>query len=62
MEIIDCAFALCKSVKYGDSAREMFRDADVVVFIGGLPRKKGMERKDLLQKNKSIFVEQAHAL
>ncbi len=40
----------------------MFKDADVIVFIGGFPRKKGMERKDLLQKNKSIFVEQAKAL
>ncbi len=40
----------------------MFKDADVIVFFGGFPRKKGMERKDLLQKNKSIFVEQAKAL
>lgn len=40
----------------------MFKNADVIVFIGGFPRKKGMERKDLLQKNKNIFVEQASAL
>lgn len=40
----------------------MFKDADVIIFIGGFPRKKGMERKDLLQKNKNIFVEQASAL
>jgi malate dehydrogenase len=40
----------------------MFKDADVVVFIGGFPRKKGMERKDLLEMNKKIFVEQAKAL
>lgn len=32
------------------------------MFLGGFPRKKGMERKDLLQKNKNIFVEQAKAL
>ena len=28
----------------------------------GFPRKKGMSRKDLLQKNKNIFVQQAKAL
>ena len=40
----------------------MFKDADVIVFIGGFPRKKGMERNDLLQMNKKIFVEQSKAL
>lgn len=40
----------------------MFKDADVIVFLGGFPRKPGMERKDLLQKNKQIFVEQSKAL
>jgi len=34
----------------------MFKDADVIVFIGGFPRKKGMERKDLLDMNKKIFI------
>jgi malate/lactate dehydrogenase len=40
----------------------MFKDADVIVFIGGFPRKKGMERKDLLDMNKKIFIEQSKAL
>lgn len=40
----------------------MFKEADVVIFIGGFPRKKGMERKDLLEMNKKIFVEQSKAL
>ena len=40
----------------------MFKDANVIVFLGGYPRKPGMERKDLLQKNKQIFVEQASAI
>jgi malate dehydrogenase len=31
---------------------EQFKDADIIVFIGGYPRKPGMERKDLLSKNK----------
>ena len=34
----------------------MFKDADVIVFLGGFPRKPGMERKDLLQMNKNIFM------
>ena len=40
----------------------MFKDADVIVFLGGFPRKPGMERKDLLQVNKKIFIEQGKAL
>jgi malate/lactate dehydrogenase len=40
----------------------MFKDADVIVFLGGFPRKKGMERKDLLQMNKNIFMAQGKAL
>ena len=46
----------------GIKAEEMFLNADVIVFIGGFPRKQGMERKDLLQMNKKIFVEQSKAL
>jgi malate/lactate dehydrogenase len=46
----------------GSNPAEMFNDADVVVFIGGFPRKKGMERKDLLDMNKKIFIEQSKAL
>ena len=40
----------------GSNPNEMFKDADVIVFIGGFPRKKGMERKDLLDMNKKIFI------
>ena len=56
MEIMDCSYPLCRSIQFGDKATEMFKDCDVIVFIGGFPRKKGMERKDLLQMNKKIFV------
>lgn len=62
MEINDCAFPLCKSIQYGDNPRQMFKDCDVIVFLGGFPRKKGMERKDLLNMNKNIFMAQAKAL
>ena len=33
----------------------MFRDIEVGIFIGGFPRKQGMERKDLLKMNGDIF-------
>ena len=56
MELQDCSFPLLESVRFGDKAEEMFEGADVVVMIGGQPRKKGMERKDLLHLNKVIFV------
>jgi malate dehydrogenase len=46
----------------GDKPEEMFKDADLIVFLGGFPRKPGMERKDLLQINKRIFMEQGRAL
>lgn len=49
-------------IKFGDKADEMFSGADIIVFIGGQPRKPGMERKDLLHLNKLIFVEQAKSL
>jgi malate dehydrogenase len=39
-----------------------FKDADFVVFLGAFPRKDGMERKDLLDKNAGIFKTQGEAL
>lgn len=62
MELNDAVFPYLKSVQSGWKATEMFKDADVVVFIGGFPRKEGMERKDLLHINKKIFIEQGEAL
>ena len=40
----------------------MFKDADVIIFLGGFPRKPGMQRADLLLKNKDIFKTQGKAL
>ncbi len=39
-----------------------FMHIDVAILVGAFPRQKGMERKDLLQKNASIFREQGRAL
>ncbi len=62
MEIHDCAYPLLTSVKYGSDPKEMFKDLDVGLFVGGFPRKAGMERKDLIARNSSIFKEHGAAL
>lgn len=54
-ELEDCGFKLLKDVRIGTSAMELFKDADVAIFMGGFPRKPGMERVDLLQINGAIF-------
>lgn len=62
LEIQDGAYPLLEDVKCGDNPREMFQGCDVVVFIGGFPRKQGMERKELLKINGGIFRAQGRAL
>jgi malate/lactate dehydrogenase len=62
MELNDCAYPLLDDIQYGCDPKEMFKDIDVGLFIGGFPRLKGMERKDLLAKNCGIFKEQGMAL
>lgn len=34
----------------------VFKDIDVVILVGVMSRKEGMERKDLLKVNVKIFV------
>ena len=41
---------------------EAFRDADAVFLVGAMPRRQGMERKDLLSANAKIFKVQGEAL
>jgi malate/lactate dehydrogenase len=48
MQIEDCAFALVKSIEITDDPAVAFKDIDVGIFLGGFPRKPGMERSDLL--------------
>ena len=62
LEIEDCAYPLLSSVTSGSCAKDLFKDIDVGVFVGGFPRKDGMERKDLLAINGKIFKEQGEAL
>lgn len=62
MEIEDCAYERLESVSSGSDPNVLFKGADVIVFLGGFPRKPGMERRDLLHKNKDIFKIQATSL
>ena len=39
-----------------------FNNIDVAVLVGAMPRKEGMERKDLLKANAKIFQIQGKAL
>lgn len=41
---------------------EACKDVAIAVMVGGFPRKAGMERKDVMSKNVSIYKSQAVAL
>ena len=62
MELEDCAFPLLHDVKATDQAAEAFDGADWVVFVGGMPRKDGMTRADLIRANGPIFTSQGRAI
>lgn len=62
MEIEDSNFTNCNSVLITTNVQKAFANIDVTILLGGFPRKQGMERKDLLMKNFSIFKEHGMAL
>lgn len=62
MELEDCAFPNLASVKASDKAEEAFELADWVILVGGLPRKEGMSRADLIRANGPIFTSQGRAI
>lgn len=41
---------------------EACKGVEIAVMVGGFPRKGGMERKDVMSKNVSIYKSQASAL
>ena len=55
MEIDDCAFPLVKGVVCTDNPEVGFKDVDAAFMVGAMPRREGMERKDLLAANVKIF-------
>lgn len=62
MELDDCAFPLLKGVVATDDPNVAFKDSDFALLVGAMPRKKGMERKDLLTANSKIFSVQGKAI
>lgn len=62
MELEDSAFPLLKEVIATDKEEVAFKDLDVAVLVGSMPRREGMERKDLLKANVKIFKSQGAAL
>ena len=62
MELDDCAFPLLAGMVGTADAMVAFKDADVALLVGAMPRGPGMERKDLLLKNAEIFTVQGKAI
>jgi malate dehydrogenase len=62
MELEDCAFPLLKKVVATADLDEGFRGVNWSLLVGSVPRKAGMERKDLLGINGKIFTGQGQAI
>ncbi len=62
MELDDCAFPLLKRVVPTANLDEGFRGVNWALLVGSVPRKAGMERKELLGINGKIFIGQGQAL
>jgi len=62
MELQDCALPNLKKVTPTTSVEEAFTGIDYAILVGAMPRREGMERKDLLKANVKIFQEQGKAL
>jgi malate dehydrogenase len=62
MELEDGAFPLLKGMVPTTNLEEGFRGVNWALLVGSVPRKQGMERKDLLGINGKIFIGQGRAL
>ncbi|HAQ76122.1 MAG TPA: malate dehydrogenase, partial [Hyphomonas sp.] len=62
MELNDCAFPLLNNIVATDDPNVAFKDCDFALLVGAMPRKQGMERKDLLSANGGIFGPQGKAI
>jgi malate dehydrogenase len=62
MELQDCAFPLLKGIVPTASLDEGFAGVNWSLLVGSVPRKAGMERKDLLGINGKIFTGQGRAI
>src|SRR5580698_6188446 len=62
MELQDCAFPLLKGIVPTANLDEGFAGVNWALLVGSVPRKAGMERKDLLGINGKIFIGQGQAI
>jgi malate dehydrogenase len=62
MELDDCAFPLLDEVVCTSDTDGAFRGANWALLVGAVPRREGMERKDLLGINGGIFTGQGTAI
>jgi malate dehydrogenase len=62
MELEDCAFPLLDDVVTTSDTEAAFRGANWALLVGAVPRREGMERKDLLSINGGIFTGQGEAI
>lgn len=62
MELDDCAFPLLKGVVPTADLAEGFKGVNWALLVGSVPRKAGMERKELLGINGKIFIGQGQAI
>lgn len=62
MELADCAFPLLTEVIPTADPAVAFKDVSAAFLVGAMPRREGMERKDLLSANVKIFKVQGEAL
>jgi malate dehydrogenase len=62
LELQDCSLPLLHDIVTTDQEAVAFKDIDVALLVGSMPRREGMERKDLLAANVRIFKSQGIAL
>lgn len=62
MELQDGAYPLLDSINCFDDVNAGMKDVDIAILVGAVPRKKGMERADLLKINAAIFKAQGQAI
>ena len=62
MELDDCAFPLLAGIEATSNLATAFDGASLGLLVGAVPRKAGMERKDLLGVNGATFKPQGRAI
>ncbi len=62
MELDDCAFPLLAGIEPTSDMNKAFDGTSYALLVGAMPRKQGMERRDLLTANGGIFKPQGKAI